>query len=169
MHTYDDLTTIFEEFRDFQVEKVVDGVPDYTIAGMQAQYEGLQEFRNRLAAIDSSDRPVSRQVDYHLVRAEMNALEFFHKVHKPWARDPGFYSMIGGDAGAVMNTGDFFAPLLEYAEPVLMASFTGRDLSDLGFQLPIASNPSCNPRFTQYRNSTGKQREISQRLSTTLL
>lgn len=135
MHTYDDLTTIFEEFRDFQVAKVVDGVPDYTIAGMQAQYKGLQEFRNRLAAIDSSDWPVSQQVDYHLVRAEMNALEFFHKVHKPWARDPGFYSMIGGDAGAVMNTGDFFAPLLEYAESVLMASFTGRDLSDLGFSV----------------------------------
>lgn len=164
-HTYDDLVTIFEEFRESQVAKVVDGVPDYTAAGMQAQYEGLQEFKNRLAAIDSSDWPVSQQVDYHLVRAEMNALEFFHKVHKPWARDPGFYSMIGGDAGAVMNTGEFFAPLLEYAEPVLMASFTGRDLSELNFsfteseQSDLRSALSAIPRL--YRQAQGNLAEAA--------
>ena len=45
------------------------------------------------------------------MRAEMNALEFHHKAHKPWARDPGFYTMRGGDAGDSMNAPSFFAPL----------------------------------------------------------
>jgi hypothetical protein len=30
-------------------------------------------------------------VDLHIVRAEMNGLDFFHRVTRPWARDPVFY------------------------------------------------------------------------------
>ena len=36
--------------------------------------------------------PVAQQVDYRLVRAEMNGLDFDHRVLRPWARDPCFYS-----------------------------------------------------------------------------
>ncbi len=108
---YDDLVSLFNEFREFQEAEITNGVPDYTPAAIEKKYRGLQQFQNRLAAINSDEWPVSQKVDYHLVRAEMNALEFHHKVYKPWARDPGFYSMRGGDAGASMNTPGFFAPL----------------------------------------------------------
>lgn len=50
-------------------------MPDYTAAAMDRQYRELGEYQRRLAAIDVSGWPVSQQVDYHLVRAEMNGLE----------------------------------------------------------------------------------------------
>lgn len=134
-HSYNDLVTLFGEFRELQQARIVDGVPDYTVSAMSEQFKELQNLRNRLVAIDSSGWLDSQQVDYHIVRAELNALEFFHKVHKPWARDPGFYSLFGGDAGAVMNTGETFAPIMDYAEPVLESFFTGRDIEELNIWL----------------------------------
>ena len=38
-------------------------------------------------------------MDYLLVRAEMNGMEFYHRVVRPWARDPGFYLMTQEGAG----------------------------------------------------------------------
>ena len=80
---------------------------------MEDQYRGLKEFQNELAAIEVRGWPVWQQVDYHLVRAEMNALEFHHKEHRPWSRDPGFYSMFEGDAGASINAPVFFRPVYD--------------------------------------------------------
>ena len=111
--TYDELVNLFFEFREFQQATITEGVPDYTEAAMEDQYRGLQEFQNNLAGIDTADWPVWQQADYHLVRAEMNALEFHHKEHRPWARDPGFYSMFEGDAGASINAPDFFQPIYD--------------------------------------------------------
>ena len=111
--TYDDLVNLFFEFREFQEATITEGIPDYTEAAMEDQYRGLQEFQNNLAGIDTADWPVWQQADYHLVRAEMNALEFHHKEHRPWARDPGFYSMFAGDAGASINAPDFFQPIYD--------------------------------------------------------
>ena len=111
--TYEDLVNLFFEFREFQQATITAGVPDYTETAMQEQFLGLQEFQGNLAGIDTADWPVRQQVDYHLVRAEMNALEFHHKEHRPWARDPGFYSMFAGDAGASINAPDFFRPIYD--------------------------------------------------------
>ncbi len=33
---------------------------------------------------------IPQQVDYHLVRAEMNGLDFDHRVLEPWANNPAF-------------------------------------------------------------------------------
>ncbi|MBT6208868.1 MAG: DUF885 family protein [Woeseia sp.] len=114
--SYDDLVQLFNEFREFQEAEIVNGIPDYTPAAVEKQFLGLKERQSRLAAIDSAGWPVWQQVDYHLVRAEMNALEFHHKVHKPWARDPGFYSMMGGDAGATIQSRAFFEPIFALFE-----------------------------------------------------
>ena len=111
--SYDELADLFFEFREFQQAPMSDGIPDHSEAAMQAQYSGLQEFRADLAEFDTSEWPVWQQVDYHLVRAEMNALEFHHKEHRPWSRDPGFYSMFEGDAGASINAPDFFRPIYD--------------------------------------------------------
>ncbi|HWW88566.1 MAG TPA: DUF885 family protein, partial [Vicinamibacterales bacterium] len=45
----------------------------------------------RLSVIDPSSWPVNQQVDWHLVRAEMNGLDFDHRVLRPWAANPAFY------------------------------------------------------------------------------
>ena len=89
--THEDLVSLFLEFRDFQEVEILNGVPDYTAAAMDEQKRGLKTFQCRLAAFDIKDWPVSQQVDYHLVRAEMNGLDFFHRVLRPWSRDPLYY------------------------------------------------------------------------------
>lgn len=89
--SYEDLVGLFEEWREFQKPEMTDGVPDYTAAAMSEQRRGLETFQNRLAAIDTSAWSVSEQIDYHLVRAEMNGLEFDHRVLRPWSRNPCFY------------------------------------------------------------------------------
>ncbi len=88
---YSDLVILFNEFREFQQPTVTDGVPDYTIVAMEQQKRNLRTYKDRLAELNSAEWPISQQVDYHLVRAEMNKLDFFHRVLKPWARDPIFY------------------------------------------------------------------------------
>ena len=88
---YDDLIELFQEFREFQQPVVINGVPDYTHEAMQKRARELKDFQERLAGLEIDDWPVSRQVDYHMVRAEMNALDFYHRVLKPWARFPAFY------------------------------------------------------------------------------
>ncbi len=101
--THDDLLQIFEEFRVFQEPGIVDGVPDYTAEAMEAQRQGLEDYKRRLQAIDISDWTVSEQIDHHLVRAEMNGLDFHHRVTRPWSRDPAFYLMSQGGAGPAMS------------------------------------------------------------------
>jgi hypothetical protein len=89
--SYDDLLALFKDFREFQKPKLVDGVPDYTATAMAAQRRELENYAKRLAAIDPSGWSTAQQVDYHLVRAELNGLEFDHRAMRPWSRDPGFY------------------------------------------------------------------------------
>ncbi len=101
LNTYDDLVTLFREFREFQRPKEIDGVPDYTASAMSEQYSMVQEYQQRLAAIDIEDWSVAQQVDYHAVRAEMNGLEFDHRIRRPWARDPVFYLFSQAGAGPV--------------------------------------------------------------------
>ena len=88
---HEDLVALFAEWRAFQRPALVAGVPDYTATAMSAQYRDLARFRRRLDAIDTRGWPVAQQVDWHLVRAEMNGLDFDHRVLKPWANNPAFY------------------------------------------------------------------------------
>ena len=86
-----DLISLFKEFREFQQPSLADGAPDYSATAMEKQYRELNIYQDRLAAIDSSGWAVSEQIDYHLVRAEMNGLEFHHRILQPWSRNPCFY------------------------------------------------------------------------------
>lgn len=88
---YEDLVALFQEWRAFQQPKLLNGVPDYSAQAMREQRRELANYQRRLAAMDTNGWPVSPQVDYHLVRAEINGLEFDHRVHRPWARNPAFY------------------------------------------------------------------------------
>ena len=93
---YPELVELFQEFRaltgvsgdEYGALPVVDP------AMIEAQAVALGEFQARLGAIDPSAWTIPEQVDFHLVRAEMNGLEFRHRVTRPWFRDPGTYSDI---------------------------------------------------------------------------
>ena len=73
---YDDLLTLFNEWRDFQRPKLVQGVPDYSPRPWRRSSASSPRFQARLKAIDPAAWPVPQQVDWHLVRAEMNGLDF---------------------------------------------------------------------------------------------
>ncbi len=94
---YEDLTALFEEWRNFEKPPLVDGVHDYSANAMAAQHRELAAYQQRLAAIDTIGWPVAQRVDYHLVKAEMNGLDFDHRVRQPWANNPAFYVMLFPD------------------------------------------------------------------------
>jgi uncharacterized protein (DUF885 family) len=92
MTTYQDLVTFFKEWREFQKPKAVNGVPDYTAAAMAKQRAALEEiWKPRLAAMSPASWPLAQRNDYRIVEAELNGLDFDHRVLKPWANDPSFY------------------------------------------------------------------------------
>ena len=88
---YEDLVTLFGEWRTFQRPVLKDGVPDYTPAAMAAQQKALAGYQAQLAAIDPAGWPIPQQADYQVVRAEMHGLDFDHRVRQPWANNPAFY------------------------------------------------------------------------------
>lgn len=94
---YDDLVSFFAEWRAFQRPKLVDGVPDYRAGAMAQQQRELAGWQSRLAAIDTTGWAVPQQVDYQVVRAELNGLDFDHRVLRPWARNPAFYVTVFWD------------------------------------------------------------------------
>ncbi|MFC3712807.1 DUF885 family protein [Sphingoaurantiacus capsulatus] len=86
------LEAVFKDFRAIVPPKRVKGVPDYTDAAMAAQLAALKPLMAKLAAIDDNQWPVEDRVDYMIVLAEMRGLDFQHRVHRQWKRDPAFYS-----------------------------------------------------------------------------
>lgn len=91
---HDGLAALFAEWREFESPAFVDGVPDYSAGAMAAQHDALPAWRARLDALDPGGWPVADQIDWHLVRAEMNGLDFDHRVRRPWERNPAFYVTI---------------------------------------------------------------------------
>ncbi len=97
--SYDNLIILFHEFREFEKPVITDGVPNYTPDAIRSQRLGLVTMLERLNAINSSDWPIAQQVDYKIVESEMSGLDFYHRVLKPWSRDPVFYLQSQRGAG----------------------------------------------------------------------
>ena len=93
-NSYEALVELFEDWREFERPPMRDGAPDYTAERFDAAYEELPGYFERLNAIDTSGWPVEQQVDWHIVRAEMNGFDFNHRVLQPWVRDPAYYQSI---------------------------------------------------------------------------
>ncbi|MXW37456.1 MAG: DUF885 domain-containing protein [Acidobacteria bacterium] len=88
---YGALVALHDEFLEFDRPAMENGLPDYRRATIERQRAGLADFADRLGAIDPAGWPVSQQVDYLLVRARLNRLDFDLRIRRPWARDPGTY------------------------------------------------------------------------------
>ncbi|MEP7348228.1 MAG: DUF885 family protein, partial [Gemmatimonadaceae bacterium] len=105
---YDDLTSLFSDWRAFQKPKIVEGVPDYSASAMATQHSDLAAYQARLRAIDPGAWPIEQQVDYQIVRAEMNGLDFDHRVLKPWANNPAFYvTVFSGESDQPAREGPY--------------------------------------------------------------
>ncbi len=91
---YQDLLALFAEWRTFETPPLHDGAPDYRAATFKSRYAGYQKLRARLEAMNPESWSVAQQVDWQLVRAEMNGFDFNYRVLQPWARDPAFYQTL---------------------------------------------------------------------------
>ena len=94
---YEELAALYAEWRAFEHPPLREGAPDYTAPTLARKHGELQQFQRRLAAIGTAGWSVEQQVDHHLLRAEMNGLDFNIRVLQPWARDPAFYTSVWTD------------------------------------------------------------------------
>ena len=91
---YPDLLVLFADWRDFESPPLLSGAPDYTVAQFVARNDEFRTLEKRLDAFEIDSWPVPQQVDWYLVRAEMNGYDFNTRILKPWARDPAFYKTV---------------------------------------------------------------------------
>lgn len=88
------LVGLFDDWRAFESPPLHQGAPDYRAGTFARRQAGLDALRQRLFALEIDDWPVEQQVDWHLLRAEMNGMLFNLRVLQPWARDPAFYASV---------------------------------------------------------------------------
>jgi len=69
----------------------VDGIPNWSAQTVAARATAMEEWRQQLEALEPSSWSVGGKVDYLLVWARLQGLEFEHRVLQPWARDPIFW------------------------------------------------------------------------------
>ncbi|MDP3716650.1 MAG: DUF885 family protein [Acidobacteriota bacterium] len=93
--TYPQLLSVFADWRAFEEPpRVNGGIPDYSPATNARRLAELGKLQARLQAINQAGWSIPQQVDHHLVRAEMNGLEYHLRVLQPFARDPAYYASI---------------------------------------------------------------------------
>lgn len=153
--SYDDLLTLFADWRDFETPPMTDGAPDYTaeqFAARRGEFEGLQA---RLQAFETEKWSIPQQVDWHLVSAEMNGYDFNERILKPWARDPAFYNTVWTYRSDVPGhegpTHHALVELWTYDFP-LSASEEKRLTAELGVVPPLMKQAQ--------KNLTGNAREL---------
>ncbi len=102
-----DLVEIFLDARALSRPDVVDGVPDYGKAAVERQKQILADLRSRFDELDPADWPPRDKVDYLLVRAELDKLEYGIYVYRAPSRSPNFYlssiSSFGMSSGATLS------------------------------------------------------------------
>ena len=92
--SYPQLLALFTAWRAFEEPPRVGGIPDYRPATNARRLAQLAALQRRLRALDTTGWRVPEQVDWHLVRAEMNGMQYHLTVLKPFARDPAYYASI---------------------------------------------------------------------------
>ena len=152
---YQDLLRLFADWREFEDPPLLDGAPDYTAERFAERYAELANYQERLEAIDPGGWPIAQQVDWHIVRAEMNGFDFNHRVLKSWERDPAFYQSIWlAKSDVPAHEGPSHHALLElwtYDFP-LSSEEESRLLKDLRVIPPLMAQAQ--------RNLTGNARDL---------
>jgi hypothetical protein len=152
---YRDLEAVFSDWLALEQPPLLNGAPDYTAARLARTRTQLRAYQARLAAISPRGWPIDQQVDYELVRAGMNGLDFDLRVLQPWARDPAFYKSVWTEqSDTPAHEGPAHAALVElwtYSFPL-----SRDDETKLASQLRTIA-----PLLTQARvNLTGNARDL---------
>ncbi len=102
-----ELTEIFATVRELRQPKLVDGIPDYSAAAVDEQKTRLADLKRRFDRIDPAGWPVADQVDYLIVRSELDTLDYGLNVYRATSRSPNFYlssiSSFGMSSGATLS------------------------------------------------------------------
>ena len=91
---YDDLIQLFNDWRNFENPPLLDGAPNYTKERFDNDQNKFIKLRERLNSFYIEEWPINKQIDWHIVKAEINGYDFNYRVLKPWERDPAFYQTI---------------------------------------------------------------------------
>lgn len=128
-HASNDLVELAAEFREFRSPLFRPrtwrpthrdtGVPDYARVKRE-QIEGLEKFRERLKAINPRQWPVHDQVDYLLLRSEMDDVYFEQHVLREVETNAGYYIEQAID-GVAREIPDVVPYPVETAEAIIAA------------------------------------------------
>lgn len=150
-----DLNKLFEQWRVFERPPLRDGAPDYTAERFEKRHAAYLALRRQLDAMKTSGWPVPRQVDWQLLRAEMNGYDFNRRVLRPWERDPAFYRTVWMERSDVpAHEGPSHHALVEFwtYEFPLDAAAQKRLAAELAVMPPLYAQAR--------RNLTGNAREL---------
>lgn len=84
----------FSTWRSFESPPLLNGAPDYTQATFDTRYLTFQKLKSRMFSYKTKEWTTEEQIDWHIVRAEMNGFDFNNRILKPWQRDPAFYKSV---------------------------------------------------------------------------
>lgn len=98
---YNDLVTLFKEWRVFEIPPLLHGAPDYTAGTFAMRVPQFKALQQRLKAIDTTHWTLPHKVDWLIVQAEMNGYDFNQRILMPWNRDPAFYTTLKTDRSDV--------------------------------------------------------------------
>ena len=82
--TYEDFLRFFKEWRAFEAPPLREGAPDYTMTTFENRWPTFKKLQSKLLAMDITGWTVAEQVDWNLVKAEMNGYDFNHRILRPW-------------------------------------------------------------------------------------
>ena len=88
---WEGLASLDAELTALRRPQSVDGVPQLGPDAVSARAAAINDVQNRLGASDPSRGTVAGKVDYLLVWAKANGMEFEHRVTRPWQKDPILY------------------------------------------------------------------------------
>ncbi len=88
---WDDLVALDAQLSELRRPQLQDGVPQFGADAMAARAEAIGDVQSRLRVIDPSSWSIAGKIDYLLVWAKANGLEFEHRVNRPWQKDPILY------------------------------------------------------------------------------
>jgi len=91
---YQKLVALFNDWREFESPPLLGGAPDYTASRFKENRKVFRGLQKRLNKINIGSWAVPQQIDWHVVRAEMNGYDFNYRVLRPWERDPAFYQTV---------------------------------------------------------------------------
>lgn len=142
-----DLEELYDEWRTFEKPPLRNGAPDYTAESFQTRQPDFLILRDKLLRIDPLGWPIAKQVDWHILWAEMNGYDFNNRVLQPWVRDPAYYKSVWMERSDVPAhegpTHHATTEVWTYSFP-LTASARDRFIKDLKVIAPLNDQAKIN-------------------------